>query len=165
VSAWSAAAWSLAAVGQPVPGVLVGLGATAALPSRLGPLGHPWREALRLAGGGTWAAWRPLASAITRVWWPIALAAAVVSRRARRVLLAAALVPALLDWADGDRDLDPVRYTALRLLDDAAYGAGVWVGCLRERDATALAPDLASWPGRRTRLHSAEVITPGGPPP
>lgn len=165
VSAWSAAAWGLVAIGQPGPGLALALGATAALPSRLGPLEHPWRESLRLAGVGTWAAWRPLAAAITRVWWPVALAAAVVSRRARRVVLAAALVPSLLDWADGERALDPLRYTALHLLDDAAYGAGVWVGCLRERDAAALAPDLASWPGRRTGVHSPEIATPGGPPP
>ena len=34
--------------------------------------------------------------------------------------VAAAVVPPLVDWWEGDRELDPVRYTGLRLLDDLA---------------------------------------------
>jgi len=155
ISAWSAAAWALAAAGFPLAGLAVGATAAARLAGRLGPLEHPWVEGVRLAGVGTWGAWRPLASALTRPWWPIAVAAAVTSRRARRAVVAAALVPPLIDWWRGDRQLDPVRYTALRLLDDAAYGAGVWAGCARARTLEPLRPDLHSWPGRRAAVERA----------
>jgi len=149
VSAWSAAAWTLAATGFPLTGAAVAAVAVVQLPGRLRNLDHPWKEGLRLAGGGTWSAWRPLATAVTRTWWPAAVAAAVVSRRARRALLAAAVVPALVDWFHGDRQVDPAAYVALHLLDDLAYGAGVWAGCARERTIVPLVPDLTSWPGRR----------------
>lgn len=154
VSAWSAAAWGLAAAGFPSIGVGVAAVAAAQLPARLGNLEHPWVEGLRLAGGGTWAAWRPLATAVTRTWWPVALAAGLVSRRARRAVLAAALIPPLVDWWQSDRALDPVRYSALHLLDDAAYGAGIWAGCLRERTIEPLRPDLHSWPGRKPAVEA-----------
>jgi hypothetical protein len=37
----------------------------------------------------------------------------------------------------------------LTLADDAAYGAGVWLGCVRTRSVRALLPRLVS--GRRER--------------
>ena len=154
VSVWSAAAWALAATGFPIAGVAVGAAASAQLPARLGALDHPWIEGLRLAGGGTWAAWRPLSSAVTRTWWPLAVGAALVSRRARRAVVAAALAPALVDWWQSDRALGPVRYTALRVADDLSYGAGVWAGCLRQRTIEPLRPDLHSWPGRTSAIES-----------
>ena len=33
-----------------------------------------------------------------------------------------------------------------RVLDDAAYGVGVWKGVVREQNFDALKPDLTSWP-------------------
>jgi mycofactocin system glycosyltransferase len=36
-----------------------------------------------------------------------------------------------------------VRYAAVRLADEAAYGAGVWAGCLRERTLIPLRPAFA----------------------
>ncbi|MBA3606291.1 MAG: hypothetical protein H0W46_10055, partial [Acidimicrobiia bacterium] len=33
-----------------------------------------------------------------------------------------------------------------RLLDDLAYGLGVWRGALAMRDVAALRPDLTPWP-------------------
>jgi hypothetical protein len=35
------------------------------------------------------------------------------------------------------------RFAALRLVDDVAYGAGVWIGCARERSVRALLPSLS----------------------
>jgi GT2 family glycosyltransferase len=154
ISMWSASAWGLAVAGFPLTGVAVAAVAAAQLPRRLSGLERPWAEGLRLAGGGTWAAWRPLSSAVTRTWWPVGLGAALVSRRARRAVLAAALVPPLVDWWQGDRQLDPLRYTALRLLDDLAYGAGVWAGCARYGTIEPLVPDLHSWPGHTRAVES-----------
>ena len=53
------------------------------------------------------------------------------------VLLAA---PPLLDWWQRRPALDPLRWTALRLADDAAYGAGLWWGCWRHRTLRPVRP-------------------------
>ncbi|HRE03332.1 MAG TPA: hypothetical protein PLV68_18690, partial [Ilumatobacteraceae bacterium] len=79
----------------------------------------------------------------TRVWWPIALVAALASRRARRAVIAAALVPPLLDWVQRRPAIDPARYTAIRIADDVAYGSGVWQGVLTTRCAAPLRPTIS----------------------
>jgi hypothetical protein len=99
-----------------------------------------WRLAARLAGGGTIAAGRPIGSALSRTWWPLAIPAAIAVPRLRRPLAALILVPPLLDWADRRPPLDPARYVAARLLDDAAYSLGVWQGCLSCRTIAPLLP-------------------------
>ena len=152
VSPWSALAWTLAGLGAPVSGAAVAAGTTALLAPRLEGLEHPWEEAAQLAGKGNLYAGLSIAGAVRRVWWPFAAAAALVSRRARRGVCAAVTVPALLEWRQLRPPLDPVRWTAVRLADDVAYGAGVWRGCMRERSLAALKPDLTSWPGRRPAI-------------
>ena len=79
------------------------------------------------------------------------MAAAPWSRSARRALgLSAAAVVADAWRAAGGAaarvGMDPVRFAALTLADDAAYGAGVWVGCARRRSLRALRPRLTNWP-------------------
>ncbi len=112
--------------------------------------GEAWRLAVRLAGGGTVAAGRPIGSALSRTWWPLALPAAVAFPRLRRPVAALILVPPLLDWADRRPPLDPARYVAARLLDDAAYSLGVWQGCRRRRTLRPLLPVIGSRRRRRT---------------
>jgi len=107
-----------------------------------------WRMAARLAGGGTLAAARPLGSALSRTWWPVAIPAAVFVPRLRLPVAALILAPPLLDWADRRPPLDPARYVAARLLDDAAYSLGVWKGCLARREIRPLLPVIGSVSGR-----------------
>jgi hypothetical protein len=89
LSGWTALAWLAAASGRPAAGAtLTGVGITL-LARRLAqvtgedwprPGGRTaWRLAARLAGGGTLAAGRPLGSAISRTWWPVAIPAAVAA--------------------------------------------------------------------------------------
>jgi len=163
VSPWSAAAWLLAAAGQPVSALAVAAISTAQLPAKLGSLDRPWAEALRLAGGGTWHAWRPLANATTRTWWPVAMALALVSKRARIAVGVAVAATAGTDWWTSDRSLDPLSFTALHLADDVAYGAGVWVGCARHRCVTPLLPDFSAWP-QRSGARPPDRIPSGGSP-
>jgi len=99
-----------------------------------------WSLAVDLAGGGTVAAARPLGSALSRAWWPIAVPAALAVRKLRLPVAALILAPPLLDWADRKPPLDPARYVAARLLDDAAYSIGVWQGCLARRTIRPLLP-------------------------
>ena len=53
-----------------------------------------WRLAARLAGGGTLAAARPIGSALSRTWWPLAIPAAIAFPRLRRPVAALILAPA-----------------------------------------------------------------------
>jgi mycofactocin system glycosyltransferase len=133
VSGWSLAAWALLAAKRPVTGLAVAGATTALLARKLHALEHPGREAMRLGLVGHLSAGRALAQAVTRAWLPLAGVAALRSPTARRALAASVVV----------RGRPP-----LRLLDDAAYGAGVWTGCWRERTLAPLRPALGSWPGR-----------------
>lgn len=159
VSAWSAGSWLLFFAGLPLAGVGLATGSALALARQLDRLRHPVGEALRIAGLGHLYAGRQLASAVTRAWWPLAVAIALVSRRARRAVIAAAVVPAAVDWwretGRGEHDLPPIVYVALRLADDGAYGAGLWLGALCARTVDPLVPDLTSWPrpSRYDRTH------------
>jgi len=154
-SAWTALAWLAAAAGHPVAGAAcTGAGITL-LARRLAQVtGEDWLRptartawplAARLAGGGTLAAGRPLGSAISRTWWPLALPAALAVRRMRWPLAALVVMPPLLDWLDRRPPLDPARYVAARLLDDIGYSLGVWQGCAERRTVRPLLPRL----GRR----------------
>jgi len=150
---WTAAAWGAALLIRPrTAGVAVAAGttalATALLARRLarvtGENGTAWRLAIRLAGGGTVASGRPLGSAISRTWWPVVIPLAIAVPRLRLPAAALVLAPPLLDWAGRRPPLDPVRYVAARLLDDAAYSTGVWKGCLRRGSFRALLPAVGT---------------------
>jgi mycofactocin glycosyltransferase len=167
-SAWTAVAWLAAALGHPEAGALVIGTGTALLARRLAqvtgeawprPAGSAaWRLAVRQAGGGTLAAARPLGSAICRTWWPVALPAAIAVRRLRLPLAALVLTPPLLDWLDRRPPLDPARYVAARLLDDAGYSLGVWQGCAERRTVRPLMPVLR---GRDRHLCAVTYAGPG----
>jgi mycofactocin system glycosyltransferase len=146
---WTVGAWAAAVCGRPVAAAGLTTAATALLARRLSAVtggAQAWRLAARLAGGGTVAAGRPLGSALSRTWWPLAIPAAIALPRLRRPVAALILLPPLLDWADRRPPLDPARYVAARLLDDAAYSLGVWQGCLRRRTIRPLLPVVG---GRR----------------
>jgi mycofactocin system glycosyltransferase len=142
-SGWSTLAWALFLFGRPVLAASVGATTTAALVPKLRLLEHPVVEAVRLAGLGNLNAGRAMGDALRRSWWPLAFLLAVCARRTRRALLAAVIVPPLLEWHERRPDLDPLRFTLLRVVDDFAYGAGVWVGCARERSFRSLLPSFS----------------------
>jgi hypothetical protein len=146
MSGWSAATWSAVAVGAPIVGATIAVGTTFALVRKLRDL--PAAESLRLAGLGHVYAGRLLVATLLRAWWPVAALLGLLSRRARRVLAAAAIASALADWRRERPAMDPLTYVVLRRLDDLAYGAGVWVGAIRRRDVAALLPALSNWPPR-----------------
>lgn len=146
MSGWSAAVWAMVLARRPVSAAALAAGTTIALRRKLHDL--PAQETLRLAGLGHLFAGRQVAATITRAWWPVALVLAVVLRRTRSIVLAAATVPPLLDWAAGRTSLGPVRYVALRVADDVAYGAGLWAGVIEHRRIGALTPKFTNWPGR-----------------
>jgi hypothetical protein len=73
-----------------------------------------------------------------------AIPAAIAFPKLRHPVAALILAPPLLDWADRRPPLDPARYVAARLLDDAAYSLGVWAGCGRRRTIRPLLPALGN---------------------
>lgn len=144
-SAWSAAVWALVAARRPVLAALLAGGTAAALVRRLRDL--PAAEAARLVGLGHLAAGRQLAVAVTRVWWPLAVAVALLVNRSRPVLVAAVLAPAV-ERAVRDRTAEPLLQTPQRLVDEGAYAVGVWQGVMQQRDIEALLPKFTKWPLR-----------------
>jgi mycofactocin glycosyltransferase len=154
VSWWTAGAWAAALSRRPVVAAALTGTATALLARRLSAVtgehwpgrrgGVAWPLAARLAAGGTVSAARPLGSALSRTWWPLAIPAAIAVPRLRLPVAALILAPPLLDWADRRPPLDPARYVAARLLDDVAYSAGVWLGCLRHRTISPLLPVMGA---------------------
>ncbi len=102
--------------------------------------GRPWAAAATVTAEGTVATIWQTGSALTRHYWPLAAAACLFSRRARRAVLVAAVADAVADYRRLRPDLDPVRFALARRLDDLAYGAGLWRGVLRRRSVRALLP-------------------------
>jgi mycofactocin glycosyltransferase len=89
------------------------------------------------------AAGEQLATGATRVWLPVTIAAALISRRCRPTLAAVVLGVPLVAWWRSDGRLDPARFVAAHLADDAAYCAGLWWGAWRAGALDALLPDLS----------------------
>ena len=157
VSGWSTGVWASIALGFPIIGGVVAAGTAVALHRKLRFLPDAEKESARLATLGHLHAGKQIANAVTRVWWPIALLLALVSRRARWALCLAAFVPALSDWWTTRPHLDPVRYTLLRWVDDMSYGFGVWKGVVREGNYDPLIPELSSWPTNMQQKSATEV--------
>lgn len=148
MSGWSAATWALVALRRPLLATALAAGTTVALVRKLADL--PSRDAALLAARGHLAAGRQLCRAVRRVWWPVALVVALVSRRARTLVLAA-IVAEPLAQATRARSAQPLLDAPLALLDDVAYGAGVWAGVLVEREPGPLLPGFSGWPPRGGR--------------
>ena len=138
-SRWSLVVWLLVLAGHPGAALMVAGGTGAALARRLD--GLPALEAVGLVARGHLAAGRSLARAVLRTWWPLAVVGSWCSRRVRRAV-AVAVVVAVVDRTLADGDDRSVGALPLGLLDDLAYGAGVWWGCLRHRRWGPLVPVL-----------------------
>jgi mycofactocin system glycosyltransferase len=147
LSAWSAGVWLFALARRPLLARLTLAVSVGILARRLrGLVRHPLAVAWTIAGEGTARSAVPTLGGLTRAWSPL-MAAALFPRRTRRLAVLSFLVPAVRD-ALGDRaGLDPVRYLALRVADDVAYGAGVWLGCARARTLRPLVPRVV-WGSR-----------------
>ncbi len=134
-SPWSLGVWGAAAAGRPLIAAAAAAASGAALARRLRSRSVPgWpRLALELTVRSHLRAGAGLARALVRAWWPIAAAAAAFSPRARRVVAAAAVVPALADWARSPKPAGPATAVGLRMADDLAYGLGLWEAMLSGR--------------------------------
>jgi mycofactocin system glycosyltransferase len=146
MSGWSAFVWGLILLRHPLVAIGVAGGTIAALRRKLGAI--PSDESVRLAGLGHLYAGRQAANTITRAWWPAALLAGLSFKRVRLPLVAAALVPALLEWRSRRESIGVAAFVVLHIADDVTYGAGLWRGALEQRRFGALRPIFTNWPGR-----------------
>ena len=140
-SPWSLVVWGAAAAGHPLIATAVAAASGTALARRLRSRSVPgWpRLALELTVRSHLRAGAGLARALFRAWWPLA-AAAALSPRARRVVAAAAVVPALADWARSPKPAGPATAVGLRMADDLAYGLGLWEAMLSGRRTEGSGP-------------------------
>lgn len=112
----------------------------AAVTGRGLPSWLPWRWSVE---GTAWTV-VGLAHAATTIGTPVLVLVALRSRRAARGSLLLAVIPAFVEWRRRRPPLDPTRWILASLADDLAYGAGVWVGCVRARSLRPLLPLLAT---------------------
>jgi len=141
-SAWSAGVWALVLARRPL--LAAGL-----LTASIGALAHrfdgfvekPFGVATKIAGAGTLRSALPALHGLARAWSP-ALVLGLCWRRTRPGAAFALVAPALGDWRTDRAQLDPLRYAALHVADDIAYGAGVWQGCATARTLAPLRPRL-----------------------
>jgi len=138
------ATWALLIFGPPIgkaAATLAAAGMARQLQQRLATYSDdPTADALHLSTRAHLSLGRWLATASTRAWLPALAATAVVSSRARHWLLVSIVAPAAADWLAKRPALDPLRFTALRLFDDAAYCAGVVQGAVDRRSIKAFMP-------------------------
>jgi mycofactocin system glycosyltransferase len=119
--------------------------------------------AVRLSLRGLGWALRQESALVLRHWWPAAFGAALVSRRARRVIVSAMAVDLVVGTCEAGWRR-PVATFAGRRLDDLAYGAGLWWGALRSGSLRCLKVRLAvARPRGEGHDHGLAVRTAGLP--
>ena len=99
----------------------------------------PMRTRLQLALKAIFSTTRLLARAIMRAWWPLFFLASFVSLRIGAMFTFSAFVPPLVGLMR-NKPNHPVRYFIVRILEDVAYGTGVWMGAVGTRSLRCLLP-------------------------
>jgi len=155
-----AAALLLAAIRRPALAAAVATGTAARLRRRLRAAAVPSADATVAAGLAPVHASLGVARWATQLWWPAVLLLAARRRgRSRAAVVATVAAPPLLEWRKRRPAVDPIRWTAAVWLDEAAYGVGVWRGCLRARTLRPLFPAISS-----LRTAARRDMTPTGRP-
>lgn len=109
--------------------------------------GLSFSQRTRITTQGLMATIRLLASAIARAWWPLFFALSLFSFAPGFALFASLLIPGVYGLVKNK----PQRifgYLGLRVLDNLAYGAGVWRGALRAKSIRCLLPTITRSPLR-----------------
>ena len=139
---WQTSTWLLVLLGLPFIALGVAIVASASTAKKLRRFPQLRDESFRIALHGTVKSAQSAASAINRVWWPIAFVLALFSQRLRVLFIVAALGPAVYEWWTKRPHLDVVRFALIKMLDNAAYGAGVWKGVIATRTTAPLIPTV-----------------------
>lgn len=139
---WQVSTWLLVLFDMPFIALGVALAAAASTARKLRRFPQLRDESFRIALHGTVKSAQSAVSAINRVWWPFALVLALFSQRLRALFIVAALGPAVYEWWTKRPHLDVVRFALMKILDNVAYGAGVWKGVIATRTIAPLIPTV-----------------------
>ncbi len=101
--------------------------------------GMSLRQRLNVTTIGFRATLRLLASAVRRAWWPIFALSSLVFQPILFVLLFSVLAAPAYGIVKR-KPRFPGEYFVMRILDDCAYGLGVWAGAMRTRTFGCLLP-------------------------
>jgi mycofactocin glycosyltransferase len=156
------AAWVLLLRGRPVPAALAAVLAARAAARLAGVMPDadtPVRTATLLTLAALRGTGEQLSRCAVRDYWPLAIVATVLSGRARRAVIAAAVLDAILDHRRCGRPQNLLAHLLLRRLDDMAYGTGLWAGAIRGRSVAHLFPRFAA----RTVRPASGPVQPGQP--
>lgn len=139
------------AVRKPTLAVLAAVVTAAVVARKVRQLPEPSSLTARLTALSLNSDTRAAGSLLRREWWPVGAACLAFAPKSQvaRVGFVLMLAPILADWRSRRSTLDPLTYSALRLLADAAYGTGVIAGAVSSRNSDALRPRL-----RITRRHT-----------
>ena len=107
-------------------------------------MGLRGRDRLAIAALSVSTASRHLATAVSREWWPlfVVLSGVTVNVQVAFVFCVAGL---LLADVYRVRPQNIGMFVPLRILDNLAYGAGVWAGAVRRRSLRCLLPRFSVW--------------------
>jgi mycofactocin glycosyltransferase len=135
---------ALVLTGRPWAAAMIASQQSAILADRMRQLGLPRAWGIRWCAEATYAALLSVTRYATTFALPVALPVALTHacRTRRLTALALLVLPALDEWRRREASLDPFRWIVLALADDAAYGAGVWWGCIRTGSFRALSPTI-----------------------
>lgn len=142
LNVWQASTWLFVVLGLPFVALGIAIVAGASSAKRLRKFPQLKSESINISVHGTAKSGLSVAHAFSRVWWPIALVLSIFSQRLRLLFITAALAPALYEWWTKRPHLDVVRFTLMKMLDNAAYGAGVWKGVIATRNVEPLVPSI-----------------------
>lgn len=129
---------------------LIALGATAVSASflwkELRHTGIPLHHIMRIVFDRWMHTAYMTAQAVTRVWWPLIIVLAIFSRRAKRLLIFAVMLPLLYEQRPGNSRSVPWKSfpqnIAMRIVDHGSYSVGVWKGMLHSRTVGPLLPRI-----------------------
>jgi hypothetical protein len=143
-SAWNLATLAFLTFGRPLSATACAATATALLARNLTRTPGHWTLSATIIGKGTVADAAAIGHALRREWWPLGLVC-LASGGHNRVARAGAtvmLAPIALEWVTNRPALDPLRYTALRILEDVTYGSGVTFSAWKHRSLKPLLPNV-----------------------
>jgi mycofactocin system glycosyltransferase len=132
------------AAGVGVAGLSAGLLARSLRDSAVDPMVAPV-----VVGKSLMAETEAVGHLLRREWWPLGWLALATARRFRigRFAAAAMLIPIAREWFTRRPAVDPMRFLALRLTEDASYGSGVITSAIRRMRPGVLLP-MVRLPGR-----------------
>ncbi|MBB3039414.1 mycofactocin biosynthesis glycosyltransferase MftF [Hoyosella altamirensis] len=116
--------------------LVLALAGGARLAKKVPAVESPWQTAATMGALEFRGAFWRVSALLLRHAWPLSVAAALLSKRARTALVAVAVAEGVCDWfsrKDTDDRIDLPRYILLRRIDDAAFGFGALQGYLEVR--------------------------------